>query len=571
MVNRELARPVNLRPRAVSPSTILLILQLGLLAATFLFGVSGGGDRACLAKSVVLSAAFGIEQMKGMQPRISMFAAEGDDLSSPGLFLRGSAAQCSLVKDESVYDKLAVLNASNYAAFAGLLDWRCDCLLSKCTDDGVLVMIANHVGWFGHFNVGDDVMPALFASTFARSLASEFPHLDVSVDARECASTIGRPSKIANVRKPLNPHLSLPKSFWVLGGGSVFEYVGQMEEISKAMKPSYARREPLYLFGTGIQTVTHTSMSSSILFSSMRSAFANASEDSFPSPWAGLLWGGMRGLLSRDIADEALAGTGVSVPYIGDPGFFANELGSLYPPLSPAAEAALGLPAKYILTTCDLITVPSLLNLLKSFVRDGYDVVALSIGNFTSRANVITDTFRLLNNELGSNVSSSGEKVLRTLLLPHMRTFPELLRVFRGASLGLHCMLHGGIIQASTGTPVLAHYGAFKHQDAWLASGLTGGNVVHHVWDRQLAQEIVWKAKSALANSDRVKERTKAFTTTVRQRHDVEMRAFVRHLTSVRYSDVGAALACAPAASRVIVRSHMWYEGAMLEVLLQAV
>ena len=276
----------------------------------------------------------------------------------------------------------------------------------------------------------------------------------------------------------------------------------------------------------------------------------------------------MRGVLSRDIASEALEGTGAVAPYLGDPAFFAGDVEHVYPPLSAAEQAALRLPLKYIGTTCDTIAVPALIKLMTPHVAAGYGVVALTIGAFGRRTGLMNDTFNAFIDALGTNTTPDGLPVLSTMWLHRMRTLPQLLHVLRRASFGLHCMLHGGIIQAATGAPVLVNFAPFKAQDAWMASGVTGGTAIHFAWDRSTESEIGWKVRNLLVHRQGVVAKTAAFTAEVRARHDAAMRAFVRHLTRERYPHIGAALACAPAGTRVRVRSHLWYEGAMLKVLL---
>ena len=57
------------------------------------------------------------------------------------------------------------------------------------------------------------------------------------------------------------------------------------------------------------------------------------------------------------------------------------------------------------------------------------------------------------------------------------------------------------------------------------------------------------------------------FRADVARLHAAAMRAFVRHVTAVAFPDVGAALACAPPGTRVVVRAHTLHEGAMLHVV----
>ena len=449
-------------------------------------------------------------------------------------------------------------------------------------------------------------MPPLFAVIFARALAAEFPNLDVSNDIRMCHPAYNP--------RLLHPPYSMPKSFWVLGGGSVLEYLSVKGDVAVAAKTSFPRREPLYLLGPGFQS--QQGLTDGKLRDDMLEALAwTGPEDTLdpaaaaaPAPAtiigegaereprhlhnsantaasAGaaaaaaaaprLVWGGARGPLSRDIFND-VARARDALTVIGDPGFIASDLllhaqHEFRPPTKRDIHA-LALPAKYIVSTCDYESFPSLTPTLRAFMELGYDVIALSIGNFSWRTELVRKTFTRLEAEFGrwSERGDSTHPSLRTLSLHDLRSFPTLMHVLRSASLGLHCMLHGGILQASLGIPSLSRFDQMKALDAWLPTGLTT-HLIHHAVSKQQDasqphSEVMWRAKQMLAERDRDAAQLLAFSSAVRARHDVAMRAFVRFLTRERYPDVGSALACAPNGTRVSVRSFSYYEGAVLTV-----
>ena len=492
------------------------------------------------------------------------------------------ASQTSCAGVSSWAARLERLRAAAQSEFREVLAARCGTVPL-----GRTLLVGTHVGWMGHDNIGDDIMPPLFAATLSAALAEEYPGLEVSSTWVACP------------RKGANPRFIAAKHFWALGGGSVLEYLGARANLRDVARQSVFRGEPLYLFGPGFQATgsLSTPKLSSHLGIALRPGFrrsgaASEAEDDVSggsgdggraataSPVTGrgvggsggstrmeatgLLWGGTRGPLSRDIVDSITGAPG-ALRILGDPGFMTADL--LLSPQHAAAGATPAIPpGQYIVTTCDTTTMPELPATLEALAADGYHIVVLSIGRFSWRTKNMERTFERVRDRLGA------ERVTTLSLHNLASDLPALIGVLRGAALGIHCMLHGGIIQAGAGGAgaVLAPFSEFKHLDAWLPTGQTG-SLVHGMGGGKTTMSVLLgKARRLLAVASPVTAaalaRTAAFAATVRMRHVSSMRAFVRYLTRTRFPAVGSALACAPNGTRVTVRAHSLWEGAVVEV-----
>ena len=480
-----------------------------------------------------------------------------------------------------------------------LLALRCPASSSSPAHDtdGVPILLGLQLGWMGHENIGDDIMPPLFAHVLADALASELPHLRVTVEARDCVAA----SRASAVTKGKAAHstedsyrflpVTAPKHFWVLGGGSLLEYFNHevFRGLSATAFSAAAGAPPLYLFGAGFQRSQRLSADAlAASFGTRKGDSAGLHGAVWGSGGSGggggctsggdlsgcrLLWGGVRGPLSRDIFNFA-AGAG-AVEILGDPGFFGDVLEGDYSPLSAVQVARLeaSLPPKpYIVHTCE-DRLPSLLAGLTPIMaaRPDVSLVTLSIGRFSSRFKAIASIAGAMNRAFGDRHPST-----RPLSLTSLRDLPALFHVWRGATLGINCMLHAGILQAALGTPTLADFSAFKHQDAWATSG-AGALLMRGMGTKALAGvDVPWRADALLADEAKktssvdsagtVRTTVGAFRARTAARHAAAMASFLSHLLGERYPEVGRALRCAPRGGILIVRSHTVYEGAVIEL-----
>ena len=518
-----------------------------------------------------------------------------DDGSHEALQLTGSRRACPAA---------LTLSAARATADAVARSQMADALALACpaprrtARKETNVLVGLHVGWFGRGNVGDDIMPPLFATQMAAALRAEFPGLNVSVEVRDCAAA----SLSRSGRRP--PAFSTRKHFWAIGGGSVIEYLAQRDALHSAAASSWRRREPLYVLGAGFQSNRDFGFVDSNLLRVLETVVEPALPQS--GSRARLLWGGMRGPLSRDVL--AAAALGDALPVIGDPGFLADSIESLFPRAAASQDPRLRLSGvrRAAVTSCDTQTVPELPGLMRQLlpvawssdsnqrtnVSSAPTIAIVSLGNFEPRQSAMTKTYAAMRSAYGPRA--------RPLQLHRMADLPLLYDTLRGTELGVHCMLHGGIIQASlSGSgagPVLGNFNSFKQLDAWLPTGLTSASLLHHMrekgsssrggrsynrgWSRvttstsvvSATAEARYKAQRILSTrgSAFYKVAIAKFRVVVSRRHAAAMQAFVRHITSAEaaYPDAGAALACSAASgAHIIVRAHTLYEGALLQVL----
>src|SRR4051794_13211384 len=90
------------------------------------------------------------------------------------------------------------------AAMPEVMAYRCASSRSRVSKT---LAIGTHVGWMGHDNIGDDIMPPTFSAFLAAALTQEFPHLTFNAEFTSCDQPhTGKANYYA-------------KHFWVLGGG----------------------------------------------------------------------------------------------------------------------------------------------------------------------------------------------------------------------------------------------------------------------------------------------------------------------------------------------------------------
>ena len=528
---------------------------------------------------------------------------DDDVLSHDAFQLRGQPRSC-LVTDKNAAaataaSSRATADAAARTHMAETLELACPRPKHAAAARETALLTGLHVGWFGRSNVGDDIMPPLFATLLAGAIREEFPGLNVSVEVRDCSASRATSGR----RQP--PSFALPKHFWAIGGGSVIEYLAERPPLRAAAALAWKRREPLYVLGAGFQTLGNLGAESSDFLQTLASvvlpALPLSSGGSESDRQPRLIWGGMRGPLSRDVLTAAALVD--ALPIIGDPGFLADSIESLYPRAKASTAAALRVPttadggrATMAVTSCDTGTVPDLGDALRPLLRPGgatslnatlpatADTLAvISLGNFEPRLTAMSRTFEAMR-------SSFGPSRARPMQLHRMEDLPLLYDVLRSADVGVHCMLHGGIIQAaltSAGAgPVLGNFGSFKQLDAWLPTSLTGSTLLHHLKARRssassskdaeepssAAAEVKYKARRIGSPPGRALYRAaiETWRSRVALRHAAAMRAFLRSITAddAANPEAGAALSCGSLVSaRVIVRAHTLYEGALITVV----
>ena len=402
-------------------------------------------------------------------------------------------------------------------------------------------------------------MPPLFAHVLAAALHDEFSKGAVEVELEDCSAQhwgdvmkrLGkRGLRASTADKFQYLPVSARKHFTVLGGGSLLEYFNHNKfwEIGRSLMP-------LYLFGAGFQV-------SKVLERAHLAATLGCPAAAVAATPGGchgerLLWGGVRGPLSRDIFNLA-AGSG-AVEIIGDPGFFADIL------LQTADLTAPTLlpPGKFVLTTCDLTSAPSLVRGLDKLLRSrpNVNLVVLSIGAMRKRRADMDHASRAL-------VKQFGVRRTTVLELAKLSDLPRLFAILRGAAVGINCMLHAGILQAAVGGAAVANFDSFKHLDAWLTFDTS--NLVHGLRDggARATADLAWRAAEIMSSTAVLAPRLLLHREDILARHITAMRTFLRYLV-LQHPLVGAVLSCAPVkrTHKLVVRSQLLTEGGTVEVL----
>ena len=447
------------------------------------------------------------------------------------------------------------------------------------------LLVGLHVGWFGQANPGDDIMAPLFAVLFRRALLLELPHLAEA----DVATVIGDCGELRAM-----PDFASRKHFWVLGGGSVLEFTSLSRLSDTAIPTSAARGEPLYLFGPGFQVAHDAALQASWrrFFQLYRpsttggGAVGGGSADGGARAGGGhdeqelqqlLLWGGVRGPITSVAAGSALPADAAPLAVIGDPGFMAKLLLELddAPAAAAAAAFADALPSPYIVSSCgrsnfedEKLMTRTVIALAK---EHNFTAVVAFVGEFAERTAAFTAAVE--------DMTAQGVQAV-SAPLGHPHDVSTLLHVLRGAAAGLHCTLHGTIMQMAMERPAFGLSG-LKFLDGPGGAGLTGLQLLH-----KDVPDFAFKVVDAIAQADRWAAAMRAHNELVLERHTQAMRRFVRHLIWRRYPDVGRILSCALQRSpthsapgtaaaaaanrpRLEIRSYLASEGAVIDLVLR--
>lgn len=400
------------------------------------------------------------------------------------------------------------------------------------------------MGFFGVENVGDDIMPPLFAHVLRRALLLELPWLSaeaVEVTTLPCAH-------------PKRLNFYARKHFWVLGGGSVLDWTHDGPAGLNLSATCALRREPLYLFGAGWQLLPTSARHESL------AAFLRQY-----NPGGPLLWGGVRGRISSGIVDLAAPPHSEPIPVLGDPGFFVHLLST--PALNAEAVAALKLSARFIVSTCGKHGHAVTLRALG--VEHRLDIVVAAISNFSSRSHQ-----HFVN---GSKALAAAGARVRTLALARPRDLATLLYVLEHAEAGVHCTLHGAIAQASMLRPSLMSP-SIKVLDAFGNSPLIAMQPLL-VEGSVFKGDTSWRIIAAMERAGEWALTLRAYRESVLAAHIDAMREFVRHLLFTRYPEVGRIITCAmhpsgiggraPVPPTIEIRSFIARDGAVIDVVLK--
>lgn len=451
----------------------------------------------------------------------------------------------------SINDARAWANAPRHLAMDELIPSSCPTATSNVTLDAspssARLLSGLHVGWFGNANQGDDIMSPLFALVLQQALLLELPHLrgtDVSVVSCDCSPNS---AKMDFVRR---------KHFWVLGGGSVIEFL-TLDRLSAGLITELAARaEPLFIFGAGYQYNEYDGFHNFWTETNrgLITEFLNVYGRLDRTPR--LLFGGVRGQISANFLNS-LASEGIApIEVTGDPGFLAHLMDNKTD--DELVRSLFELPPYYIVSTCYENYTQAVETTVALALRHNFDVLILAISEFPPRS---MDTLAF-----ERTLKARGVRV-RTMWLGHPFDTSVVLDLLRIAAAGVHCTLHGALMQLSVGKPAFM-YGGFKLNDALSGSALAEDFVL---LDAQ--PDSAHRVMDAIHYSSWI-PKVQQFRERVLERQLSAMRDFVRNLIRDRYPEVGLILDCAVGFGKgtsLEIRTYVEQESATIELVLKGI
>jgi hypothetical protein len=238
-----------------------------------------------------------------------------------------------------------------------------------------------------------------------------------------------------------------------------------------------------------------------------------------------------------------------------------------------AALASLGLPAQFVVSTCGLSPNGEPLHydgeaqfktLIGLAEERNYTLVVIEVGEFEPRKAEFAAAF--------ASLVARGVRVI-SAPLGHPHDVAVLLRVLGRAAAGIHCTLHGLVMQMAMERPAFG-VNLYKYLDSLDGAGLSGLQLLHSV------PNYAFSVVNAVEHADQWAATLHAFNEATLRRHVDAMRDFARNLIWQRHPEVGKILSCALPWTNaqlsswnytVEIRSFMAHEGAVIDVVLRRV